>query len=63
MLGRGRGPSFCGVELLKDGIEPIDGLIRQSPDPPQRIGGRDPLLDRHLGEKETAALSMTKYLW
>ena len=43
-LWRHRGPTFCGVERAKDGIEPIKGLIRQFPDPPQRMTGREPLL-------------------
>jgi hypothetical protein len=28
------------------GIEPINGLIREFPDPPQRMTGREPLLSR-----------------
>ena len=56
MLGWHRGPAFCGVERAKGGIEPIKGLIRQPPDPPQRVTGRDPLLDRHVGEQGAAAL-------
>ena len=46
----------------KGGIEPIKGLIRQFPDPPHRMTGRDPLLDRHVGEQGDAALQLTSRL-
>ena len=46
----------------KGGIEPIKGLIRQPPDPPQRMTGRDPLLDRNVGEQGAAALPVTSHL-
>jgi hypothetical protein len=49
-------------KLAKGGIEPIKGLIRQFPDPPQRMAGRDPLLDRHFEEQRAAALLLTSYL-
>jgi hypothetical protein len=62
LLGRHRGPAFCGVERAKGGIEPIKSLIRQFPDPPQRMTGRDPLLDRHVGEQGAAALPVTSHL-
>ena len=62
LLRRHRGPAFCGVELTEGGIEPIEGLIRQLPDPPQRMAGRDPLLDRHVGEQGAAALPVTSHL-
>jgi hypothetical protein len=62
LLGRHRGPTFCGVERAKGGIEPIEGLIRQFPDPPQRMTGRDPLLDRHVGEQGATALPVTSHL-
>jgi hypothetical protein len=45
LLRRHRGPTFCCVQLTKGGIEPIEGLIGQLSDPPQRMAGRDPLLD------------------
>ena len=45
LLGRKRGPAFYGVELTEGGIESIQGLIRQLPDPPPQMVGRDPLLD------------------
>ena len=41
---------------------PIKGLIRQFPDQPQPIIGREPLLDRHVGEKKDAALPVTSHL-
>jgi hypothetical protein len=44
-----RWPSFCGVELTEGGIEAIEDLIRRLPDLPQRLVGRDPLLDRRVG--------------
>jgi hypothetical protein len=50
LLGRHRWPAFCGIELAEGWIEPIKGLIRQLADPPQRMTGRDPLLDRDVGE-------------
>ena len=43
-------------------IESIEGLIRQLPDPPQRMVGRDPLLDRDVGEQGAAALLSTSHL-
>jgi hypothetical protein len=61
LLGRYRWPAFCGVELAEGGIEPIKGLIRQLADPPQRMAGRDPLLDREEGEQGTAALLLTSH--
>ena len=36
-------------------MKPIEDLIRQSPDPPQRMAGRDPLLHRHKGKQGAAA--------
>ena len=62
LLGRYRGPAFCGVQLTEGGIEPIEGLIRQLPDPPQRVAGRNPLLDRHVGEQRAAALPVNSHL-
>ena len=62
LLGRHRWPAFCGVELAEGGIEAIEGLIRQLADPPQRMAGRDPLLDRHVGEQGAAALLLTAHL-
>ena len=37
-----------------------NGLNRQFPDPPQRMAGRDPLLDRHVGELGAVALHLTR---
>ncbi|MCP9892162.1 hypothetical protein KBY57_14040, partial [Cyanobium sp. Aljojuca 7D2] len=34
----------------------------QFPDPPQWMTGRDPLLDRHVGEQRAAALPVTSHL-
>jgi len=45
LLRRHRGRAFCGEQLTERGIEAVEGLIRQLPDPPQRMAGRDPLLD------------------
>lgn len=62
LLRRHRGAAFCGIELAEGGIEPIESLIGQLADPPQRMTGRDPLLDRHVGEQGAAALLMTSHL-
>jgi hypothetical protein len=50
LLGWYRGPAFCPVQRGEGGVQSIKSLIRQLPDPPQRMTGRDPLLDRHVGE-------------
>jgi hypothetical protein len=42
-------------------MESIDGLIRQLVEPPQRIAGRDPILDRDLGEQQARALMLTSH--
>jgi hypothetical protein len=42
-------------------IEPTCGLIRQPSDPPQRVAGRDPLLDRDLGEQGAAVLLLASH--
>jgi hypothetical protein len=62
LLGRHRWPAFCGIQLTEGGIEPIEGLIRQFSDPPERVAGRDPFLDRHVGEQGAAALLLTTHL-
>jgi hypothetical protein len=62
LLGRYRGPTFCGDERAKGGIEAIEGLIRQFPDPPQRMAGRDPLLDRYVVEQGANALPVASHL-
>jgi len=55
--------AFLGVELTEVGIEPIEGMIRKLADPPpQRMAGRDPLLDRHVGKQGAAALPVTSDL-
>jgi hypothetical protein len=51
LLGRDRGPAALGVKPAEGGIEPIEGLISQLADPPQRMTGRDPVLDRDVGEQ------------
>jgi len=35
--------------------------MRQLPDPPQRMSGRDPLLGRDVGEQGAAALLLTSH--
>jgi hypothetical protein len=62
LFRRHRGPAFCGVQLTEGGIESIESLIRQLPDPPQRMAGRDPLLDRHLREQGATVLPVTSHL-
>jgi hypothetical protein len=54
--------AFYGLELTEGGIEAIEGLIRQLLDPPQRMAGRNPLLNRHLGEQGAAAIQVTLHL-
>lgn len=54
--------AFCGIQLTEGGIEAIKGMIRQFPDPPQRMTGRDPILDQHVGEQRAAALPLTSHL-
>jgi hypothetical protein len=39
----------------------IEGLIRQLANPPQRMTGRDPLLDLDVGEQGAAALLLTAH--
>ena len=53
-----------GITRLWEQIlsESIQGLICQCPDPPQRMGGRDSLLDRDVGEQGAAALLLTSHL-
>jgi hypothetical protein len=62
LLRRYRRTAFCGIQLVEGGIEAIDGLIRQFLDPTQRMAGRDPLLDRDVGEQGAAALPATSHL-
>ncbi len=62
LLRRHRWPAFCRVQRAEGGIESIKGLIRQFSDPPQRMAGRDPLLDRYVGEQGAAALPVTSHL-
>ncbi len=57
-----RWPAFCGIQRAEGGIEPVESLIGQFPDPPQRMAGWDPLLDRDVGEQEAAALPLTSHL-
>lgn len=37
----------------------MEGLIRQFPDLPQRMAGRNPLLNRNVGDQGAAGLSVT----
>ena len=62
LLRRHRGPAFRGLQLTEGGIESIEGLIREFSDPPKRMIGRDPLLDRDVGEQGPAALLLTSHL-
>ena len=39
-----------------DSADQVKGLIRQLANPPERMAGRDPLLDRDVGEQGAAAL-------
>jgi hypothetical protein len=39
----------------------MKGLIGQLADAPQRMTGRDPLLDRHVGEQEAGALLLASH--
>jgi len=48
LLGWYRWPAFCGIQRTEGGIEPIERLIRQLTDPPQRMAGRNPLLNRDV---------------
>lgn len=52
-------PHFCGVQLTEGWVEPIERLIRQLSDSLQRMGGRDPPIERHLEELEAAAFTLT----
>jgi hypothetical protein len=62
LLGRHRWPGFCGVQRTEGGVEPIKGLIGQLPDPPERVAGRNPLLDGHVGEQGAVALLLTSHV-
>lgn len=42
-------------------VEPIQSLIRQLANPPERMAGRDPLLDRDVGEQGAAALLLASH--
>lgn len=57
LLRRNWGPSAAKARERRN--EPIKGLIRQFPDPPQRMTGRDSLLDQHVVEQGAAALTVT----
>jgi hypothetical protein len=62
LLGWHRWPAFCGIQRAEGGIEPVESLIGQYPDSPQRMVGWDPLLDRDVGEQVAAALPLTLHL-
>ena len=51
LLQWNKGQAFWSVKLTEGGIEPLVGLIRQLPRPPQRVASRNQLLDRHVGEE------------
>jgi hypothetical protein len=40
----------------------IKCLIRQFPDPPQRIAGRNPLLNQDVGKQETVTILSNSHL-
>ena len=61
LLGRHRWTAFCGTQCAESGVQSIKVLIRQPSDPPGRTTGRDPLLDRDLGEQGAAALLLTSH--
>jgi len=60
--GRYRWPAFCGIQRTESRVQSIEGLIRQLANPPQRMAGRDPLLNRDVGEQGAAALPVTSHL-
>ena len=45
-----------GHRQPEGGIEPIERLIRQLSNPPERMVRRDPLLDRDVGEQGAGSL-------
>ena len=47
---------FQGIKSSEVAIEPIKGLIREPANSPEQMAGRDPLLDRDVGEQGAAAL-------
>jgi hypothetical protein len=61
LLGRHRGPSFCGIQLTERGVEPIEGLICQLADPPLRMTRRNPILDRDVGKQGAAAALLASH--
>ena len=61
LLGRDRGPALWGVELAEGGMEPIEGMIRQLSDPPERMTVRNQVLDQDVGEQRAGALLLTSH--
>jgi hypothetical protein len=51
----------AGQTFRRPWIEPIEGLIRQLSNPPERMVRRDPILDRDVGEQGAAALLLTSH--
>jgi hypothetical protein len=52
--------SLSPLTCLAEGwIEPIEGLISQLSNPPERMVRRDPILDREVGDQGPAALLLT----
>ena len=50
-----------GIQPAEGGIEPIKSLIRELANPPERMAGRDPLLDRDVGDQRAAALLLASH--
>lgn len=61
LLWRNRWAAFQGIQLAEGGIQSIQSPIRQLANPPERMAGRDPLLDRDVGEQEAAALLLASH--
>ena len=50
-----------GIQPAEGGIEPIKSLIRELANPPERMAGWDPLLDRDVGDQRAAALLLASH--
>ena len=61
LLRRHQWAPFCGVQLTEGGIEPIESLIRQLSNPPERMVRSDPILDRDVREHGAAALLLNTH--
>jgi hypothetical protein len=47
--------------LSEGWIEPIEGLIGKLADPPERMAGRNPILDQDGREQRAGALLLTSH--